>query len=335
MKRWFSSLACSLAVLVSSSSAQDSLENSAALSRDLFRGGEATLKAFSSISAKTRGSIVKVNVNGETVALATVVDARGWVLTKASELKPGKLTCWLASEKEVEAEVLKVDEDFDLALIQCKARGLKPVQWANAPVVLGQWAVTPGIASTPQAVGVVSALSRRIRPQRSFIGVLFESANSLRIEELISGLGAEKAGLRTGDKVIAINGESVTRRDEIIDCLAKLREGQTVNVRVQRDQDEFDAQVRLMVPESGSVGERPSRLNGRVSQRLAGFEEVIEHDTVLQPFLCGGPVLDLGGKAIGLNIARAGRVSTYALTPKVVQHALEKLKSAVQRTSEH
>lgn len=332
MKRHAACHALIFAVLVSAASAQDTLRNSAALSRNLFRDGEGTLKAFAPISERMRDSIVKLNVNGSTVALGTVVDARGWVLTKASELKPGKLTCWLATEKEVEAEVLKVDEELDIALVQCKAKGLRPVRWATGPAALGQWAITPGIAATPQAIGVVSALSRGIRAQRAFIGVQFESANSLRIEELMRGLGAEKAGLKPGDKVIAINGQSINRRDEVIDCLGKYREGQSVQVRVQRQEDEFDVQVRLMVPESGAVGERPGRMNGQVSQRLAGFEEVIEHDTVLKPYLCGGPVVDLDGKAIGLNIARAGRVSTYALTPKVVQRVLEKLKPTATKS---
>ena len=34
---------------------------------------------------------------------------------------------------------------------------------------------------------------------------------------------------------------------------------------------------------------------------------------MLQPWLCGGPLVNLDGEAIGLNIARAGRVTTYAL----------------------
>lgn len=316
-----------LALLAGPASAQESSRSNPSLSRNLYRNGEGTLRAFAPVSSRTRESIVKLNVNGSTVALGTVVDAKGLVLTKASELKTGKLTCWLPSEQEVDAQILKTDEELDLALVQFRARGLKPVRWATSEAVLGQWAITPGIAATPQAVGVVSALTRRIRPERAFIGVQFESATSLRIEELMTGLGAEKAGLKPGDKVVAINGENVSKRDEVVECLGKFREGQTVKVRVQRENDEFDAQVRLMVPQSEAYGERSSPMTGQVSLRSAGFEEVIEHDSVLQPWLCGGPLVDLDGKAIGLNIARAGRVSTYALTPQVVQRALEKLKS--------
>src|SRR5947209_4425581 len=78
--------------------------DSPVLSRNRFRSGEETLRAFKPVSEATRNSIVKFNVDGQTVALGTVVDTNGLVLTKASELSPGKLTCWLASDKEVDAE---------------------------------------------------------------------------------------------------------------------------------------------------------------------------------------------------------------------------------------
>jgi hypothetical protein len=37
--------------------------------------------------------------------------------------------------------------------------------------------------------------------------------------------------------------------------------------------------------------------------------------------------VNLEGKAIGLNIARAGRVTSYALTPEVITRVLHRLKA--------
>jgi hypothetical protein len=39
----------------------------------------------------------------------------------------------------------------------------------------------------------------------------------------------------------------------------------------------------------------------------------------------GGPVLDINGKAVGLNMARVDRVTTYALTAKIVQDTFKTL----------
>jgi serine protease Do len=312
--------------------AQDS-SPSATLPRNRYRNGEETLRAFAPVSEATRYSIVKLNVNGATVALGTVVETNGLVLTKASELKKGKLTCWLAVEKEVDAEVVATDEDEDVALVRVQAPGLKPIQWAAGEVSVGQWAITPGIAETPQAVGIISALPRRIRPPRALMGVQFDFGGAApKIAELLPGLGAEKAGLKPGDVIVGLNHVTVTNREQVVETLREFREGQTVKLRVRRAEQEFDAEVRLMVPRSGQLGaevnpqQRQSRLTGEISQRAEGFEQAIEHDSVLHPWLCGGPLVNLDGKAIGLNIARASRVSTYALPARLVKRIFDNLR---------
>jgi serine protease Do len=308
-----------------------------ALGRDRFRSGEETLRAFTPVSSETRSSIVKLNVDGETMALGAVVDADGLVLTKASQLKRGKLTCWLASEKEVDAELVAVDDEEDVGLVRIHAQGLKSVRWAAGSVSIGQWAITPGIAETPHAVGIISALPHRIRPQRALIGVQFDfSTPEPRIEQVLAGFGAEKAGLKPGDILAALDDVVVTNRQQVVDTLREFRGGQTVKLRIQRAEKRFDVEIRLMVAASGQLpgaggSERLyDRLDGEVSQRAEGFEQAIEHDTVLQPWLCGGPLVNLDGEAIGLNIARAGRVTTYALPAALVQRILERLKSTVK-----
>jgi serine protease Do len=314
-------------------STQD-LRISPTLARNRFRSGEDTLRAFAPVSAATRHSIVKFNVDGETVALGAVVDTNGLTLTKASEIKKGKLTCWLATEQEVGAELLSIDKEEDVALVRVDAQALEPLQWASGEVSIGQWAITPGIAETPHAVGIISALPRKIRPQRAFIGVQFDvSTSSPRIEKLLPGMDAEKAGLKPGDLILAINSVAVTNRDQVVETLRDFHAGQIIKLRIQRAEEQFDAEVQLRLPDSARSGrgfypqEGLNRLGGEVSQRAEGFELAIEHDTVLQPWLCGGPLVDLDGKAIGLNIARASRVTTYALSSKLVQRILERLKS--------
>ncbi|MGO8677578.1 MAG: trypsin-like peptidase domain-containing protein [Limisphaerales bacterium] len=316
------------------SPAQETPTEDLVLLRSYFRSGEQTLRAFAPVSKATRNSIVKLNVDGETVALGTVVSAGGLVLTKASEIKPGSLTCWLASDKEVKAQLLGVDEEEDVALVRVQAPGLKPITWAAGDVAEGQWAVTPGIADTPNAVGIISALPRRIRPQRAFIGVQFDFDTSLpRIGTLIPGMSAQKAGLKPGDLIAAVNGSPVTNREQVVEILRDFREGQNVTVRVRRAAEQFDTALKMTVPHAGEAGaefypQRSGDLGAEVSRRSLGFERAIEHDTVLQPWLCGGPLVNLDGQAIGLNIARASRVTTYALPAALVQRIFASLNSS-------
>jgi len=306
------------------------------LPRNRFRNGEEVLRAFAAVSAATRDSIVKLNVDGETVVLGAVVDATGLALTKASELKPGKLTCWLATDQEVPAELVGTDAEEDVALVRVQARGLKPIRWAEGEVGIGQWAITPGIAETPHAVGIISALPRRIRPPRAFIGVQFDFRTSLpKIEALMPGLSAEKVGLKPGDLIKAINSTPVTNREQVAEILREFRDGQTVKLSLQRATNQFEAELRMTTPKPGELvpGFGPprggTRLSGEVSQRAEGFEQAIEHDSVLPPWLCGGPLVNLEGEAIGLNIARAGRVTTYALPARLVQRICDHLRAGM------
>jgi serine protease Do len=70
-----------------------------------------------------------------------------------------------------------------------------------------------------------------------------------------------------------------------------------------------------------------NRMGGDLSKRRSGFPVFLQHDTILKPKDCGGPVVDLDGKAIGINIARAGRTDTLALPSEAIQPLLAELKS--------
>ena len=305
----------------------------ASLVRRDFVDGDKVLKAFAPVSTATRHSIVKLNVDGATVALGVVVNTNGLALTKASEIKPGKLTCWLAVGREVPARLIRADADTDLALVQVEAPDLKPIAWATGEVAVGQWAITPGIEETPHAVGIISSPPRKIRPTRALIGVQFDLyASEPRIELVLPGYGAAQAGLKPGDVIAAVNDLTLTNREQVVEKLRDYGAGHTVKLGIRRGEEKFDASVALRAPEANELGressteERFNRPAGEVSLRANGFELAIQHDTVLQPWLCGGPLVNLEGQAVGINIARAGRVATYALPAAVVRRVLARLE---------
>src|SRR2546426_340563 len=179
LRHWQFVIGTSLVIWVSLfviqyASAQEFPARAARLPRDYFKNGSETLLAFEPISRATRDSVVKIDLNGNTVALAAVIDTRGLAVTKASEIQEGKLTAWLAIGKEVEVQLVAKDEENDLALVKVNAKNLKSIQWATDETSVGQWVVTPGIAETPQAVGIVSVPPRKIPPPRAFIGVVLD-----------------------------------------------------------------------------------------------------------------------------------------------------------------
>ena len=112
-----------------------------------------------------------------------------------------------------------------------------------------------------------------------------------------------------------------------------------MNVVVLRQNHEVTVRAVLgrLMGSQVSRGYWMNRMSGRMSQRRAGFPQALQHDTVLEPEMCGGPVVNLAGQAVGLNIARAGRVETYAVPADVVKTLIRELRSGkavpVERTA--
>jgi serine protease Do len=68
-----------------------------------------------------------------------------------------------------------------------------------------------------------------------------------------------------------------------------------------------------------------NRLGSELSTRRTGFPLILQHDAVIKPTECGGPLVDLDGRVIGINIARAGRTETYAIPGEAIPPLLAKL----------
>lgn len=62
-----------------------------------------------------------------------------------------------------------------------------------------------------------------------------------------------------------------------------------------------------------------------VSLRLTGFPAVVIHDTIVGRRQCGGPVVDLEGRVVGVNIARFHRCSTFAIPSQRIRHLVREL----------
>ncbi len=308
-----------------------------ALSESFYRSGELTVASFAPIVMAIRPSVIQVLLDGQPVALGAIVDADGLAITKASELRSGKLTAKLSDGRTVDFTPVATDSSNDVAMVKLKATGLKPIIWSETPVSLGQWLVTPGLRSTPEAIGVLSTPNRKMH-KRAIIGVLLDQeAPNARIQSVQPGFGASRAGIRSGDVILTVNGTAVKDNEELRSALSDFREGVIVELRLERDGEELNVSVE-MKSDAGMVAAAPTRGSGRanrqsrfageVSQRSEDFEMAMQHDAVLQPDQCGGPLLALDGKVIGLNIARAGRVASYALPASLVKRIVENLKEA-------
>jgi serine protease Do len=181
----------------------------------------------------------------------------------------------------------------------------------------------------PVAVGIVSVGRRPIAPEKGVLGIqLSDGASGPKVTHVVPGSAAARAGVQIGDIIVKAGGQRVENPQSFDQLLHKFAPGDSVSVVVRRGGKQLT--VRAIVARAAgapqSRGYWMNRMSGRMSHRRAGFPQALQHDTVLNPEMCGGAVVDLSGKAVGVNIARAGRVDTYAVPADTVKLLIRELR---------
>lgn len=305
------------------------------------------LATFKPVVEKVSKSTVRVLLDNKDIALGTVVTSDGGIITKASEIKAGALTVKTVDGKQYNAKLVASNETYDLGLLKIDADSLVPVSWAlskTAPV--GNWIASAGASAEPVAVGVVSVAARTLPPpygpprvpteQSGFLGVSLDpdGAGAL-IGSVTAGSAAEKAGIKAKDVIISIDKNDIINQESLINTLLGYRAGDTVKVLIEREGKRLELQAVLgkrpseLVPgkggKGGSRGDLQNNMGSILSERRTGFPIILQHDAVVKHTDCGGPLVDLDGQVIGVNICRGGRTETHALPSETVVQVLQEL----------
>lgn len=272
-------------------------------------------------------STVRVVHQEQQVALGTVVNSDGWIITKASQLPDSKaITCKFFDFRSLPATVVSRVPDLDLALLRVDARDLVEPDWASNPPSAGKFVATADVKNTPTSFGVVSAGIQRIPYKKSVLGVfLADNPKGAEVTKVLLGSGGERAGLKVADKIYEANGLAVNSLGTFKKAIRNASGGDFIKLKVRRNKESFAVSAQLMDLADELLHDTEMEVNGDVSARASNFERVLPHDSILRPNQCGGPLVDLDGKVVGINIARAGRVTSYALPSDVVLPAITEL----------
>ncbi len=293
--------------------------------------GDAMRKAWASVAARANASIVRVFVGDEQRAIGTAV-ARNLVVTKYSEIadedENAERTC-RQGENSWSYSIVGHDYPSDLAVLRIIGGQLEPIAWHDATPSTGSLLASPGGDSESICVGVLSAPPYQHTQPHIKLGVWFK--NWFKGQPQLQGVhqagAANEAGLRAGDVVTQFAQERIDNTQQLMRLISKQRVGDKVEVTVKRDDAEMTFEVTLGdYRRSERVGQEV--VWGPLSDVRTGFEIILQHDTVLKPERCGGPLIDLEGQAVGLNISRAGRVETLALPAGEVQRLVTSLVAA-------
>ena len=301
---------------------------------------------FEPLLQEARQSLVMIRSTGASrsrrakkrqIALGVVVSDEGWVLTKASELK-GQLFCETASGDLVEAQMFGLDPEYDLALLKVTDKSSQyewqPANWAGpVAAITGDWLATPLDHEGDSHVGVVSVDSREIPPSKPFIGIFMENAKptGVTILDVQNRSPASKSGLKIGDIILKLDDATLKDIDQLREQLEQCDAGDVVTLTVMRGDRARKIKLALANRDKVSAENMRSNQQNRMGPRLSGrrknFPLAFQHDTALRANECGGPVVNLDGEVVGINVARAGRVASFAIPAHEVLGIIERLGS--------
>ena len=299
------------------------------------RNGGEVVEAFEAQrQVLQKSSAVMLNKRRE-LAYGVVISADGWILTKASEIA-GVENLWVRVDEQTyrEVRVLAMDDDWDVALVKIEATGLQAVVYApTSDIPQGTWVVANGVTSlkTRRALaGIISAKIREIPEGGGNMGIsLKEDAEDLVIDELAEDGGASVAGLKKGDILLMIDDQKVLTFEDVSEILKKRRPGMEIEVTYLRRGEARKARLKL---DPGPLT-RNDQMSGIFSLRRSGFPRVLQHDIIANKSSVGGPLLDLDGRCLGMNIARANRAESFAIPVEDLKELAERLMKTAAGTS--
>jgi serine protease Do len=268
------------------------------------------------------------------IGYATVVSSDGYLLAKWSELREVKnLVLRVGGQKFDTVEKLQGNAAWDVLLLKIDAVGLQPVDYmASSNAGLGTWVVANGVTTRAKRrpmIGIISAASRKIPLEGgAVLGVeLIEKKGTLIVGKIAEKSGAFDAGLREGDRLVSVLGTTLKNRQQLLDLMKDRDAGEKVEVVFHRQGKNQKVEVVLQArTETYEIEKnRNDQMSGEFSERRSGFPRVLQHDIYGSRRTVGGPVMDLDGKCLGMNIARANRAESFAIPAEDLKEIAKKL----------
>lgn len=290
---------------------------------------------FRPVAASMEDATIRI-MKGETnvqLALGTVIESDGLILTKASELAPD-MKCMINGER-FQPRVVGIHPPTDLALLRVDTKSLNQIQWSDQPLPsLGRWVVSPKAKGKAKpGIGIIATeKARKIPPSSPFIGIEMEDVKEgIRITKIVKSSPAALAGLAADDVIFQIEAKKLKARVDLVREIRKFEVGDRVSLKVLRNNKEQLFKVTLgerdKISPQAERSNQQNSMGSKLSRRRRDFPKAFQHDTMLNSNTCGGPIVDLTGKVIGINIARDGRVSSLALPRETILPIIDLLKS--------
>lgn len=300
--------------------------------------GKAVLKTIEPIRERLQDLSAVFFSGHDVVIYGIVLSPDGYIATKASELHSYRdLTIRVGSSKYGQFREIGSDPSTDIAVVKVEAAGLHAPGPVSNDAAMGTLVVSNGSTTRTSRRPQLGTLSAEQRPipngDTAYLGVVF--GTPCTIQEVTKDGPAAQAGAKAGDEILAVDGTPVTALDAVSPILSRKKVGERVTLEVKRKDKRLSYTITLGSRRQALGGNAPEDSNdlisGGFSKRRDDFPMVLQHDTPSRYTLMGGPLLNIKGELIGMNIARVNRAENYALPISVVQKSVQNiLKNAPQ-----
>lgn len=247
------------------------------------------------------------------------------IVTKNSLIGDGPvITC--SNSQQIGARVIARDKKHDLVLLQPinKVKGGISHEQLSAAKLNVVHAGTFLLSPQPDtaAIAGISGSAVFAMPKVSsvgFLGVGFKNNTlPLNVAYVFPNLNQSIYQVKTGDEILAFNGQPVVDFKGIKQSLNDYWPGDTVKLKLKRGDSVFTRDIILDTLPQKHFNHPAELLAGGKSIRRDGFASVFTQDAIERPDQCGGPVFDMEGNFYGINIARFSRASCLVLPAIVV-----------------
>lgn len=306
-------------------------------------------KSLHAITDEVIKSVVRLEGSDDSYILGTLVSTNGMIVSKYSAAQKMN-RCIFSDGQSWPFRIVNFDKKKDLCLIRVNRNGLTPIKFRSdlnrqnqvgtfrrplntvslIPPSSGSLALSVGHLKEVAAFGMVTMglhdfqiaqpecpdcidMGITVSPYPSLTrvnGIVYPNRRGIKVLRVYPRSTGESLGLLVGDLINSINGVKLAERKVFDQETKKVRAGDVMTMTIFRDG--YPRELTYKVPNARkTLYDRWG--GGPYSDRRFGFGPVIVHDSVLDPQDCGGPLVDVQGHVLGLNIARSMRVASFAI----------------------
>jgi len=150
-----------------------------------------------------------------------------------------------------------------------------------------------------------------------------QSEKGILVLEVIPQSAADRAGLKINDRILKIDHRSVRSKQQVNHMMQKKDPGDLLLLHIIRLDEAIELRVTLGHRSvTFDLFNRNLLMSGPTSKRKDNFPRILQHDIPLHRNNMGGPVFNLEGQCVGINIARVDRVTNFALPHTVLEPIL-------------